>query len=133
MVVVGGSMSDTQPQPPLTDHPLDEVSGRTLVEAWRTTGLSVAAYCRQQGLRPQRLNYWRERLGYPIKVIGGNRRTTDDQPSTKVASGFVQVVVDDQGSTADVTIVVGGAHIRVERGFDPPLLRAVVAALQPGL
>lgn len=125
-------MSDTQPQPPLANHPLDEVSGRTLVEAWRTSGLSVAAYCRQQGLRPQRLNYWRERLGYPIKVIGGNRRTTDDQPPTKVASGFVQVVVDDQEPTSDVTIVVGGAHIRVERGFDAPLLRAVVAALQPG-
>jgi len=103
-------MSDTQPQPSLTDHPLDEVSGRTLVEAWRTTGLSVAAYCRQHRIRRQRLNYWRERLGYPIKVIGVHRRTRNDQPPTKVASGFVQVVVDDRGSTADVTIVVGGDH-----------------------
>ena len=124
-------MSDTPSQPPTTDQPLDEVSGRWLVEAWRASGLSVAAYCRQHDLRAQRLNYWRERLGYPIRSFVGGR-TTVDHPPTKVATGFVQVVVDDVRPTSDVGIVVGGALIRVERGFDPALLRAVVAALQTG-
>jgi hypothetical protein len=131
MVEVGGFMSDTPAQPPTTDQPLDEVRGRALVEAWRVSGLSCAAYCRQHDLRSQRLNYWRERLGYPIKALGEGR-TTEDQPPTKVASGFVQVVVNDVRPTSDVGIVVGGALIRVERGFDPVLLRAVVAALQAG-
>ena len=124
-------MSDTPSRPPTTDQPLDEVSGRALVEAWWASGLSGAAYCRLHDLRSQRLNYWRERLGYPMKILGGGRMT-GDQPPTKVASGFVQVVVDDVRPTSDVGIVVGGALIRVERGFDPTLLRAVVAALQTG-
>ena len=123
-------MSDTPSQSPTTDQPLDEASGRALVEAWRVSGLSCASYCRQHDMRSQRLNYWRERLGYPIKTQDGGR-TIDVQPPTRVASGFVQVVVADVRPTSDVGIVVGGALIRVERGFDPELLRAVVA-LQAG-
>lgn len=61
---------------------------------------------------------WRERLGYLIKALGGGR-TIDDQPHTKVASGFVQVMINDVRPTTQFGIVVGGALIRVERGFDP--------------
>ena len=111
-------MSDTPSQSPTTDQPLDEVSGRALVEAWRVSGLSCAAYCRQHDMRSQRLNYWRERLGYPIKTLSGGR-TIEDQPPTKVASGFVQVMVIDLRPTTQVGIVVGGALMRVEQGFDP--------------
>lgn len=51
-------------------------------------------------------------------------------PSSVVpSSGFVQMVVGASPSTTDVEIVVGGAAIRVQPGFDPALLRAVVAAL----
>ena len=57
-------MSDILSSVPTTDALLDEVSGRALVEDWRASGLSGAAYCRQHDLRPQRLHYWRERLGY---------------------------------------------------------------------
>ena len=38
--------------------------GRELVERWRTSGESVAAFCRQAGVRAQVLHYWlgRERM-----------------------------------------------------------------------
>ena len=62
-------MSDDAKRSPATD-PLDEIGGRALVEAWRLSGLSGAAFCRERQLWPQRLHYWRERLGYPIKVTG---------------------------------------------------------------
>ncbi len=52
-------MSDDAKIPPTTD-PLDEFGGRALVEAWRASGLSGAAFCRQHDLRAQRLHYWRE-------------------------------------------------------------------------
>ena len=42
------------------------------------------------------------------------------------------MVVNDLRPTSDVGMIAGGALIRVERGFDPVLLRAVVAALQAG-
>jgi hypothetical protein len=55
--------------PPRTSKSLDEIAGRTLVEAWRASGLSGTAYCRQQNLRPQKLHYWRQRLGYTIRCL----------------------------------------------------------------
>ena len=126
-------MSDNPPSlitPPTTLEPLDEAGGRALVEAWRASGLTGAAYCRAHNIRPQRLHYWRERLGYPIKVMGDRTPMAHPQPSTP-ATGFVQVVVDRTApSTTAVDIVVGGAIIRVQPGFDASLLRSVIEALR---
>lgn len=121
-------MSDDVQIPPTTD-PLDEAGGRALVEAWRASGLSGAAFCRQRNLRAQRLHYWRERLGYPIKTVGEPSRVAVARPPT--TDGFVQVVVStpSEASTTHVDIVVGGAVIRVGSGFDADLLRRVVGAL----
>lgn len=121
-------MSDGPSLSPTTD-PLDEAGGRALVEAWRASGLSGAAFCRSRSLRPQRLHYWRERLGYPIKILRTTHLPTTVPSSVVPASGFVQMVVGATPSTTDVEIVVGGALIRVQPGFDPALLRAVVSAL----
>ena len=125
-------MSDTYSLPPTTE-PLDEGSGRALVEAWRASGLNGTAFCRSHNLRVQRLHYWRERLGYPIKIVGDPGRPVaarvERSPPTE---GFVQMVVS--GSSASVTtavdIAVGDALIRVQSGFDAVLLRSVVAALR---
>jgi hypothetical protein len=121
-------MSDDVQIPPTTD-PLDEAGGRALVEAWRASGLSGAAFCRQRNLRAQRLHYWRERLGYPIKAVGEPSRVPVARPPT--TDGFVQVVVSTpvEPLTTHVDIVVGGAVIRVGPGFDADLLRRVVGAL----
>ena len=116
-------------QPPMIE-PLDESGGRALVEDWRASGLSGAAYCRANNIRPQRLHYWRERLGYPIKVVGERRAAMVHQPSMAPATGFVQVVVDTTPRCTSVDIVVGGAMIRVQPGFDIDLLRSIVAALR---
>ena len=122
-------MSDDPIIPPTTE-PLDEAGGRALVEAWRVSGLSGAAFCRQHNLRAQRLHYWRERLGYPIKVVGepSSCAPVARPPTT---DGFVQMVVRAQPGppSTHVDIVVGGAVIRVGPGFDADLLRGVVGAL----
>jgi hypothetical protein len=124
-------MSVDVPILPTTD-PLDEASGRALVEAWRTSGLTGAAFCRERNIRAQRLHYWRERLGYPIKVVGqqGCQATVPSAPSPRT-DGFVQVVVGGASPSTDtyVDIVVGDATIRVRSGFDGGLLRSVVEAL----
>lgn len=115
--------------PPPTTKPLDEIGGRALVEAWRASGLNGAAFCRERQVRPQRLHYWRERLGYPVKVIAGQPRPQVERPPT--TEGFVQVVVSGSpaSATTAVDIVVGAAVVRVRPGFDAELLRAVVVAL----
>lgn len=121
-------MSDDA-QIPSTTEPLDEAGGRALVEAWRLSGLSGAAFCRQHHVRAQRLHYWRERLGYPIKTVGEPARVPVPRPSP--AEGFVQMVVRTPGapSTTHVDIIVGRAVIRVASDFDADLLRRVVGAL----
>lgn len=121
-------MSDDDQLPSLR-KPLDEVAGRALVEAWRSSGLSGAAFCRQHHLRAQRLNYWRERLGYPVRVI--TERTHPVAPSPPTTDGFVQVVVGTTTPTptTHVDIVVGDAVVRVRPGFDAALLREVVRVM----
>lgn len=121
-------MPDDTTIPPATE-PLDEAGGRALVEAWRVSGLSGAAFCRQHNLRAQRLHYWRERLGYPIKVVGvPSCAPVVRSPTT---DGFVQMVlsVPPGPRSTYVDVVVGGAVIRVGPGFDADLLRGVVGAL----
>jgi hypothetical protein len=121
-------MSDDDQLPSLR-KPLDEAAGRSLVEAWRSSGLSGAAFCRQHHLRAQRLNYWRERLGYPVRVI--TERKHPASPSAPATEGFVQVVVGTTTPTptSHVDIVVGDAVVRVRPGFDPALLREVVRVM----
>ena len=121
-------MTDDVQIPPTTD-PLDEEGGRTLVEAWRVSGMSGAAFCRLHNLRAQRLHYWRERLGYPIKVVGDPSCAAVARPPP--TDGFVQVVVraPSERSSTHVDIVVGGAVIRVGFDFDADLLRRVVEVL----
>jgi hypothetical protein len=121
-------MTDDTTIPPTT-KPLDEAGGRALVEAWRVSGLSGAAFCRQHDLRAQRLHYWRERLGYPIKAVGEPSRPPVARPPAD--DGFVQLVVSTppRALSTHVDVVVGGAVIRVGSGFDADLLRRVVGAL----
>ena len=105
-------MIDDVQIPPTTD-PLDEESGRALVEAWRVSGMSGAVFCRLHNLRAQRLHDGRERLGYPIKVVGDQSCSPVARPPT--TDGFVQVVVKAPlRPSTHVGIVVGGAVIRVE-------------------
>lgn len=37
--------------------------GRRVVEAWRASGLPLATYARRRGLCPERIRWWRMRLG----------------------------------------------------------------------
>jgi len=123
-------MSDDVTPLPTTDA-LDEDGGRALVESWRASGLTGAAFCRQRNLRPQRLHYWRERLGYPMRIVRTGSPRTADVPSAPESSGFVQVVVHAPASApTDVEIVVGDVVIRIRPGFDPVMLRSLVSALR---
>jgi hypothetical protein len=126
-------MSD-DPHIPPTTKALDEAGGRALVEAWQASGLSGAQFCRQHTIRPQRLHYWRERLGYPMRVVGSaSGRSVDVRPASQPSApeGFVQVVVGAPvpSPSTHVDIVMGGAVVRVRPGFDAGLLRDVVQAI----
>jgi len=56
---------------------------RPVVEAWRASGLSLAAYASQQGLAPEALRRWRERVRQADASAAGSE------------PGFVPLVVVD--------------------------------------
>jgi hypothetical protein len=85
---------------------------REHLERQAQSGKTVRAYCAEAGLKPWQFWYWRKALA-PQAADGG----------------FVQLAAE---SATGVTLVIGGCRLGIERGFDPALLREVVAALRAG-
>ena len=81
------------------------------IEKQQRSGKSVKAFCTEEGLKVWQFSYWRS-------VI---------HPAKTEPKGFVEVKVKSGGGVA---IEVKGCRIEVERGFDPELLRQVVATLR---
>jgi transposase-like protein len=99
-----------------------EAEARRVLAAWEKSGKSVGAFARSNGVTPQRLYWWRERLGK-----GGNAATGPE---------FVPVVVKHpvvrlDGSVALVVTTPDGAHVEV-REVSSSTAAWVVALLERG-
>lgn len=80
------------------------------IAAFERSNLSRRAWCRQEGLNPNTLDYWRSRL----------------RPATKA---LVPIVVAD-GSTADVEVALpSGMRLRARNGTDTAWLVGLLRAL----
>lgn len=82
------------------------------IERQKQSGLKVTAYCSANGLKAPQFWYWRHVLC--TEQVGG--------------AGFVELKEngkDDPG----VTLVIRGVTIRIQEGFNPLLLRSVLACL----
>jgi hypothetical protein len=94
-----------------------------LLEQWRTSGESGAAFCRRHGIRPQKMSYWKRVLGVSAP---GRRRDG--------ASGLVPIrllgEVGTAGSTALEVHLVGGDRIVFPQGGSLAVLREVVELLR---
>ncbi len=90
-----------------------EEDAARVARAWRASDESLAAFARRYGFRPERLRRW---------VSEGRTAMAAPGPS------FIEVtrVVTTRG----LDVAVGRAVVRVEAGFDPALLRQIVAALE---
>ena len=93
-----------------------EAKWQARVEAWKRSGLSAPAFCKDKDYRDGGLRYWASRL----------RRAglAEDKPAMRLAR-----VVTSAEFRAETPIVVEVAGVRVGvcRGFDPEALRAVLA------
>jgi len=78
-----------------------EADGRAAVSAWRASGLSLAAFARQQGFDDQRLRWWRDRIEGRPRATSSVKRTTTLVPlkviglGARPAQGTVRILVDD--------------------------------------
>lgn len=88
---------------------------RQRVEACRSSGQSVAAWCREHHVSEQQMRYWLKR--FPLK------------PVAPVSPAWIPVLWDDRSVDGGVTIRAGKVMIEVRPGFDRELLADVVEAL----
>jgi len=89
------------------------------IEQWQQTGLSQAEYCRRNNLKHHQLVYWKKRYV--------ETQTEVSFAAVQLADLF-DIPTSDQASLA----VVIDHHLKVEikEGFDPQLLRQVIAVLR---
>lgn len=89
---------------------------RGIIENQATSGMSIAAYCRNAQIKPSYFYTWRRRL-------------REQQPCT---GGFLELIPGSltEAATSGIRIRLGGKlAIEVDRRFDPFTLRAVVETL----
>lgn len=119
---------DATPSPPSPPsmtaaerHRRNAEQGRALLEAWRASGLSAAAFARERGVQPHRISYWRLRLGDRGAAL----------PAIAASDAAVAFFEVPPPTRSPVTITLSdGMRIDVGAGAD---LRAVFAALRGGV
>ena len=120
-----------------TGKPRDPAKER----AWRRTiaeharsGLSIAVFCRREGLTPHTYRWWRQELARRDRPGTSDKADRAPSPSTEltIRSAFLPVqVIPDAPERVPIEIVLpGGPTVRVTRGFDPPTLVAVLSVLE---
>jgi len=81
------------------------------------SGLTGAAFCREQQINPGRFYHWR-------------RRFQNEESLYRHLGAFVELVPSEKKSSAGIHIRLGnGMSIEVERGFDPVTLRTAIQVI----
>jgi transposase-like protein len=91
------------------------------IVAFEGSGLNRRAWCRQQGLNPNTLDYWRSRL----------RRANPVAPGARASAALVPIVVAG-GDTAvpDIEIALpSGTRVRARSAVDAAWLSALMRGL----
>jgi len=92
---------------------------RVVVEAWRRSGRSLAAFARQHGVSPQRLTYFREQLEagptgeavafHPVQVVPARAETAPAAIEVRLGASCV-VRVPAGVAMTDVRVVLAALH-----------------------
>jgi hypothetical protein len=94
-----------------------EAKWQARVEAWRRSGLSAPAFCRDKDYRDGGLRYWASRL---------RREAAAAEPVVRLARVVSSALPEID---SPIVIEVSGVRVGVRRGFDPEVLRAVLEAV----
>lgn len=91
------------------------------VTAYKQSGQTMKVWCSEQGVTVDQLKYWLRKFK---SEAGGS--------GSPALTSFVPLVCEASShspSSASLRLHVGRVHIEVSAGFDPGLLRDVVATL----
>jgi hypothetical protein len=110
-----------------------EVEARSVLAALRASGEPITHFAKKSGVSPSQIHRWMNGLGERAKK-GARRRPA---PRSRFVRVRVQAPerppeepVPVRAARMSLAVEVNGRLVHVERGFDPDLLRAVVAALE---
>lgn len=79
------------------------------ITAWQHSGMSVAAWCRENSENYHCFLYWRKRL------------------ATSAPGNFLELTLP---ATAPISLECNGVVVHVPRGFDPGLLADILSVLK---
>jgi hypothetical protein len=98
-----------------------EVEARSVLQAWKKSGQSLERFARSRGLVPQRLHWWKKKLGFGAENSG------------QVALLPVHVTearVDGRRGEPVTVLLRSGHMLKVGRDFDESAFARVVALLE---
>ncbi len=106
-----------------------EVEARSVIEAWRRSGLPLERFAKQRGFVPQRLRWWRSRLARAEQAV-----------SLAPLPALLPVRVSPESqrrgepvTVLPVTVLLRTGHVlKVAHGFDEDAFTRVVALLEGG-
>lgn len=94
--------------------PVQTSEWTTKIAAWRRSGLSIAAWCRENGEGYNRFLYWRKSL---------------QTPEHRPASGkFIELNLP----VSPISLECNGIYVHVSAGFDAGLLGSILSLLKRG-
>ena len=87
---------------------------RTIIDKHTESGMSAAAFCKQQGINPQRFYFWRRRFR-----------------AESLGVGFIRLVPTSNSAFSGVRIALDhGISLELDKGFDPLTFREAIDALR---
>ena len=112
---------------------------RGLVDAWETSGLSQAEFCRRRGVKAVTFGWWKRRLKGARKPTGGLRGSGDGSKAHGHAD-FVEVALPQTAPAGESTssaapgcyeiALNGGRVIRLPHAFEPRVVVQLVTVLE---
>lgn len=101
-----------------------EVEARGVLEAWKRSGFGIEKFARSRGLVPQRLYWWKRKLGFGA---------ADKSRLPALLPLRVAEARGDARRGEPVTVLLRSGHmLKVGRDFDESAFARVVALLERG-
>jgi transposase-like protein len=98
-----------------------------IVDNWRTSGVSVRRFCRQQGLTESAFYTWRKRLASAASADSGLTLPLATEPTP-----FLEITLPAASGPSPAPLelaLCSGALLRIPAGVDRATLSAVLAVL----
>ena len=112
-----------------------EADAKIVINAWRTSGLTIAGFARKHGCSTERIGRWAAHIATRDGAAMGSMpaRTPLQSAAPEPAPPglrFIELVRPASAPAPVIEVAVGRAVVRVPAGFDTATLQQIVAVLE---